>query len=78
MFRSGMHPCSLQLVGELEHGVGDTEIMDGTEVEKAQSILVLIADTMSADNTLPNSMVGTHSGVEVTQNYDLVITWDSC
>ena len=52
--------------------------MDGTEVEEAQSILVLISDTMSADDTLPDKMVCAHSGVEVTQNYDLVITWDSC
>jgi len=43
-------------------------------MEKAEAIAVGIAYTMSANYPIPNVMIATNSGIEVTQKHNLVLT----
>ena len=72
-----MHPGGLALVWHLKHGVSDRKVIIGKQGKELQSILIDISNSVPADDTAPDEVIGTNPGFEISKEDDLVRIGDA-
>ena len=70
-------PSGLLSIGELEDCSSYGKLMFLTETEQQMSVFVAISYSMVTQYSVPDSVISSHSSVEVTEAKQLICLWDS-
>ena len=61
-----MAACCLEPIRLLKQGVGDDELLLGTELQQQTPVVIAVANSVSTQDSFPQFEVSSHSRVEVS------------
>ena len=77
VFGPGMHPRSLVHVTELDESVCDGKTQFRAERKQPETPTIHVANTMMSNDSMPYVVISAYPGIEIAQQYDLVILQNS-
>ena len=66
VFAAWVSPCCLEPILLLKQGVGDDELLLRTELKKQAPVVIVVANSVSTQDSFPQFEVSSHSRVEVS------------